>query len=338
MMLPRIDVLIPFHKLDEHLLDAIASCQKSIGVNLRIICINDSGDVIKHSQLGLGDNDLLICTNGKNGYREAINLGIQASTATYVGFLDSDDLTSNDRYARQVNALLSNDLEISTCRVVKMSNAGRELNEFFSLPKPPQFASAELSILFGAYGSDSTLVCSGDFIRSTWEIHRYFPAHLADYGWLMRASLGKKIHFESSVKYYYRMHEGQMSRNTNTVEDWKALYPYWKEWLKNLNQLPKTSQLEISSNVALLLAFPSTLIKLTKAEKNELVRFCKSFQIEARTDDRNSQKAWKDLIDLRLLIGTRSIRYAKPCLLIKITVRALTSISTSNSFRKSTND
>ncbi len=334
----EIDVVIPFHKVDNLLFEAIKSCHESTGINVRLICVNDSNIAVSPKQLGMKSGDLLLTTSGREGYKAALELGVKNSSAPYLGFLDSDDLTSKERFASQVKSLQKNNLRISTCKIVKISSDGREIRDFLSFPKPPQFDSTKLSILFGAYGADSTLVCSGEFVRKTWDSHQNFPSHLADYGWLMKECLGEEIYFENSGKYYYRMHASQMSRKSNLEKDWSWIYPYWIEWLRSLScEYPKTSKLQISSNVALILAFPSSLVRLTKSEKSELISFCKSLKHEINKGSSPEKKVWHSVINIRLLVGTRNIRYANLSMIFKIAFRSMISLRDIDSFRVNKN-
>ena len=339
MSLHLIDVVIPFHIFNSLVVEAIQSCHESVGIEVRIICVNDSGIPVTREELSLRKNDLLVSTSGKVGYTGAISVGVEESTAPFVGFLDSDDLTSSDRFAKQVHRLMSDNLDISSCRIIKITEKGREIKEILSFPKPPQFLGTELSILFGAYGSDSTLVCSGDFLRATWGSHKTFPPHLADYGWMMKECIGMRINFEATANYYYRMHPLQMSRKVNLQSDWVKIYPQWLKLLRSLSGLiPKTSQLAISSNVALLIAFPSSLISLTKSEKEELVEFYRSFQDEIYLKYKGTENDWKNFIDFRMFIGTRRFKHANLEIIVKIVLRVLSNFIARNSFRISKND
>ena len=95
----KVDVLIPFHRIDSYLNAAIASAQASQGVHLRVIAINDSGQEVEKARLGLRAEDLLVKSIFK-GYLGALSTGFANCDADFIAFLDSDDLQDVNKLLR----------------------------------------------------------------------------------------------------------------------------------------------------------------------------------------------------------------------------------------------
>ena len=102
----KVDLLIPFHRIDTYLNAAITSAQASVGVNLRVIAINDSGEEVTKSTLGLRTEDLLVKSILK-GYLGALSTGFANCDADFIAFLDSDDLQEETRLASQIKLIVN---------------------------------------------------------------------------------------------------------------------------------------------------------------------------------------------------------------------------------------
>jgi glycosyltransferase involved in cell wall biosynthesis len=101
---PSVDVIIPFHRVDEFLNQAIDSAQSSQGVRVRVIAINDSGQSVDRAALGLRGTDILTKSKSK-GYLGALSTGFEACQSEYIAFLDSDDLQDSDRLFEQISCM-----------------------------------------------------------------------------------------------------------------------------------------------------------------------------------------------------------------------------------------
>jgi glycosyltransferase involved in cell wall biosynthesis len=337
--LPEIDIVIPFHKIDSALIECIKSCKSSIGIQGKVICVNDSGIDVSIFDLGLGENDKLVSTQGREGYKTALALGVINSTSDFVGFLDSDDLTSPNRFAIQINAMIQQNADLSTCEISKIDSTGRPVSPLLEFPKPPKSPDEKISLLFGAFGADSTMVCKGSILRETWSSHGRFPPHFADYGWFLSECSSIKIIHLANTEYFYRMHSEQMSRKVDSGEYWPIIFPYWQKWLEDLESvIPKTSSLIVNPQVALAIAFPSSLVKLTHIEKKQLRDFSSVFLSEMKVYAPQSFQSWKRVVDFRLFIGTKQIKYMSIAVVIRIITRLLLTIRNGSKFRIIKND
>ena len=304
--IPSIDVVIPFHLIHEYLREAIASALDSYGVKARIILVDDSNEKYPTWLQEISNNENVeIVKNRDKGYLGALETGVRHSKSEYVGFLDSDDLTDPFRFYNQICYMREFDIQICSSKISRIDKSGRILrsqgllgSQFYSLPP-------RIRLLLGAYGSDSTLVLSGKVVRETWHIHREFPPQFADYGFLLNAIANHSFGNCPEGIYYYRTHDFQMSRKESSLDAWEAVFPFWAKLLTDLSQLlPQASRLTINSNVAVALAFPSLLPRLTLLEIKVLRETVKSLVDDLQAISSLSIQDYY-AFQLRLLIAGR---------------------------------
>jgi hypothetical protein len=204
--------------------------------------------------------------------------------------LDSDDLTHPDRIRKQVDLLLNSGADYAAGCLIKFRDSENFKKQTPILGELPQSVASKLLLLFGAHGSDSTIVAKGASIRSTWHFHGHFPSSVADYGWLLSAlNLGHTLVREESALYYYRSHRNQLSRSESLKIGWDSVWPLWIKLKSDSKEtVPSFSQIQISKNVALALAFPAALPKLTMFEHNEMKKAIKAFLLDQQNLDSKS--------------------------------------------------
>jgi len=304
-----IDVIIPFHRLDNYLIAAINSIMSSRNVKIRLIAINDTGNHINRTKLKLSNIDLLIETS-ERGYINALKVGVAASTEKYVAFLDSDDLVHPDKLSKQIEVLNEQNLDFVSCGIQKV-NSKNQLSAFGSLlgVVPKSKNSKELWVL-GSHGADSTILCRGDSLRESWFTHQKFQTHFADYGWALSLPPEMKFGHLEDKFYFYRSHPRQISKSPNLGDSWKMIYPLW---LKNLEaQFPEfLKNRQLSERESLAIAFPASLLRLSRIEIRNLIKFEKT--LLSSLDGRSSHEisTWQKTIARRILIASRgkAIRY-----------------------------
>lgn len=301
---PEVDLVIPFHRFDALLFEALDSARLSVGVNLKLILVNDTGTKIDRDSLGLTSTDLLLDSYG-TGYINALKTGILKSSAPFVAFLDSDDLISHDRLRLQIDCLQSENADFVSCELVKLGFSGPLNHRGKILGELPRAKDRRLLLLLGAHGADSTLLTSGESLRTTWKMHSLYDSTVADFGWLLQAlQKNYKIVHEPKAKYFYRSHPLQLSRNSHVSSAWEAVWPVWEMFRsEQLTYLKKFNSLELSVNVALALVFPSALVDLNIIEIRQLRK-----AIEYLLDDLNNSheldlQHWKRTLWRRYILA-----------------------------------
>ena len=87
--------------------------------NLEIILVDDgspdnSGAIC--DEYAKMDNRIKVIHKKNGGLSDARNVGIEAATGAYLGFVDGDDYIEPEMYQKLYSALVENDAEISICR------------------------------------------------------------------------------------------------------------------------------------------------------------------------------------------------------------------------------
>jgi hypothetical protein len=213
----------------------------------------------------------------------------------------------------QIESLIASDAQIVTGVLKRINAKNQILNAMPILGALPAYADFRELWLLGAHGADSTMVVDGDFIRSTWHSHNLFEKELADFGWILGLK-NLRIVQNLDAHYFYRSHSGQMSRNADTENGWKKLFPLWKEIMKEV--FPNARDLfEIyPEKIWLAIVFPSTLIKLTGSEKKLMIKMTAQF-LEALNSD---SKSWKETLTRRKIIATKRVRISESPVAIRL--------------------
>ncbi len=294
MLNHNIDVIIPFHVINDFLHASINSVKASQKVIVRVIAVNDTGQNITKKDIQLEAEDTLI-TNFGRGYLDAMATGISQIKSEFVGFQDSDDFTDPYRFFNQLKYLQDHNLDLVTGQIIKVDSIGRSTKNKSIFGVLPSSLTPKQRLIFGSYGADSTIVAKSILVKTTWYIHKSFPQNLADYGWLLTILPNINIGHCREGVYYYRSHGTQMSRKTSGEQSWNKLRQLWIQnfisTLKDINydatEIAKT--LENYSKVSLAIAFPSTLPVLDKCERsilgNVITLLTKNLNFEGSEDN-----------------------------------------------------
>jgi len=305
-----IDVVLPFHIINDYLHEAIASVEKSTGVHTRLILVNDtrSGSYLERYPLNIEATEVYTDTPG---YVSALAKGISSSSSEFIGFLDSDDMTSPERFANQIKHLDEAGADLSTGVLRTINSKGKVVPKRPILGKTPTPNEPRELLLLGSHGADSALVGRGDFIRQSWSTHSTFPPSLADFGWFFSLPQSTKVVHTPNAIYYYRSHESQMSRSNRLLLDWSHVYPeYLKHQNSNFSGLRFLNLNEYPPNVIAALVFPSSMPKLTSGQKKALFVARNNIlaSLENRREHRSQISLWRKTLNRRYFIATREIR------------------------------
>jgi glycosyltransferase involved in cell wall biosynthesis len=305
-VIPDVDVIIPFHRNDDFLREAIASAHASIGVRPHLILVNDTGGGIARESLGLSESDSLVM-NRQKGYLGALSTGVTTSTSPYVAFLDSDDLTDPLRLKKQINRLQIDGVDYVSGRLQKFKKFTKSGPRVSPLGVLPNSSDSRLLLFIGAHGADSTIVAKGLSIRKSWKIHASFSSAVADYGWLLSAICqGHTLSHENDAIYYYRSHQGQLSRANSLKEGWLEVWPLWDALrTQEILKLNEFSRLSITSSTALALTFPATLPSLNSTEIKMLKKVIQALLADLMTIDHQVINIWKISLWRRYIIAAK---------------------------------
>jgi hypothetical protein len=133
-------------------------------------------------------------------------------------------------------------------------------------------------------------------------LRNQLPSEFSDYPWLLLLILGnaKYVHLEK-VGYFYRTHPQQISRNSNLHDVWGDIFPIW---LKFFNAHLGVKY-EIHSNLGLLIAFPSSLSKISKNDLRVFRDIKKNIVNNHLSGRRKDRVKFEKLIGIREVVGRR---------------------------------
>lgn len=217
-----IDVLLPFHEVNDYLFQAIESILRSKNVQVHLLLIDDRID--KSVQLILRDNQTLISTPGGIGYYGALNLSKDYLRSDYVALANSDDLVHPSRFSLQVESIMKHSSDISICRIEKFHNFIVSPSKLGTLPRD---LPVSVSNLFGSYGANATWCLTSEYFRKSINFEN---VNMGD--WLLGIRLGLKPKYSVVQKklYFYRQHRRQTTEIHNYhARGLKKIYQPWAE-------------------------------------------------------------------------------------------------------------
>ena len=114
-MCPDVDVILPFNKLDDYLLPAIKSVFASLGVQVRLILVDDRLDS-SDSIPDLPGQNIVILRTAERGYGNAISVGLREVSSEFFALMNADDLVHPNRLNHQIRDLVKTNSELSFLR------------------------------------------------------------------------------------------------------------------------------------------------------------------------------------------------------------------------------
>jgi len=231
-----LDILLPFHRVDNYLEEALDSIHESKSVSFNLIAIDDRPDQSKDisSFFKKFKSHTILSTGGGRGYGKALQVGSLALDAPHTALFNSDDLIHPSRFKLQIEKLIDSELSITALKRVKFDGAhssslsGVMRSNFYH----PIF------LLFGAYGANASWC-----MRKEWWLQNAFFDDLDCLDWRIALSAfpSTKISFISSPLYLYRKHSTQITADRERYRH--RLFPVYEKWV----QLAKSYSLEANS-------------------------------------------------------------------------------------------
>jgi glycosyltransferase involved in cell wall biosynthesis len=169
------------------------------------------------------DEILVVSTGGGTGYNNAILVGIREATAGFVAFQDSDDISHPQRLKKEIDALIDMDADIAYCKMQSINSKDMKLFHYLRNVREPDFLG--YCLLLGSYGANSTWV-----IRDTALKMVDFKRAEQSFDWAiaMKDLVGLQIVYCHEPLYFYRKHEGQMTRDHKYIN--KSLSEIYQIW------------------------------------------------------------------------------------------------------------
>ena len=218
-----LDVIMPFHRGDEFLYEAVKSLVANTAVNFRLIAVDDridQGEDLSRifSQV---KNLELVKTPGGSGYGQALKIGSEYVRADSCALMNSDDVVHPERFIKQLKVL--NDAELVVAKMQRIDKKGKRIpslsGSITSHTYDPCF------LLFGSYGADATWCMRS----SWWKENAFFDTHeCLDWRIGMQTFGNSTIKLLNEKLYFYRKHNQQVTANTSI--DSKLFDPVYLQW------------------------------------------------------------------------------------------------------------
>jgi hypothetical protein len=218
----NIDVLLPFHRNDGLVQDAIDSVLKNQGC--RVILIDDRRK-FERTRVKIPNNNRieLIETTGKIGYGKALELGSKLIQNDFIALMNSDDLVSPDKFKKQMNSL-----ENKLISITGMNKTNLRGQTKTSILGPKEINVYDpIFLMFGAYGANATWM-----MRKEWFEQNFFfdSKDCLDWRIAMRNFKCEEIAYVKENLYIYRQHLNQVTKNRvsenscdEVITEWLAL-------------------------------------------------------------------------------------------------------------------
>jgi len=259
----KVDVLMPYHRVDKFLHKAIKSIQESRNVSIRLILIDDTQGPEKLKSVKFKEylNNLanleieIVITHGV-GYAKALNSIKEKIESPYVALLNSDDFFHPLKIFLQIQKIKIDNSDICIGRIIKRKmfltypSIGLGLNRLDTY-------NTNL-LLLGAYGSDASILVK----RDIWLKYFHYPTEFKSSDWVAAFDIYDKlkISFEPKAIYYYRVHAFQTTKSQYYSDSFNEMFLKWQEYL--------TQKFNVTTNfeTGATLASPSTKISLNKVD------------------------------------------------------------------------
>ena len=132
-----ISVIIPVYNVESYLKRCVDSVRQQTYIDLEIILVDDgstddSGKLCDN--LAAEDNRIRVIHKENGGASSARNTGIDNAKGEYIGFVDSDDIVSEDLYMHLFELLRQNDADLSICGYVERNAIDDKTKSCFDGP------------------------------------------------------------------------------------------------------------------------------------------------------------------------------------------------------------
>lgn len=121
---PLISIIVPVYNVEDYLPECIDSILAQTYKNLEIILVNDgstdnSGKIC--DEYAQKDSRIKVIHKENSGVSSTRNMGIEAASGEYIGFVDSDDTVDSDMYTIMYDAAFKTNSDISVCKFIRFS-------------------------------------------------------------------------------------------------------------------------------------------------------------------------------------------------------------------------
>ena len=269
----QMDLVVPFHKVDEFFIECLNSIESQKDLKLRVIFVDDrktEEDLPAKIKI-LGSKTI---KTGGVGYPKAVRSGLREVESEYAAFLDSDDTMDPYRLRTQLDNLIHTGSSLNYCKIQSVAENGKAAR-----PKLGELNTSNqiLPLLLGSYGANSSWVFDSNLIQNP----NFMTGDYLSIDWITALKLFPhiKTSYTPEYLYYYRKNPAQMTKASNYKKGaFVEVYPYWRD-LAISYDLPGLSFAEAEALAT---------SKLGSSWNVNMTRWLKSYlELVAETDKQN---------------------------------------------------
>lgn len=201
---PLVSVIMPVYNAAPHLAAAIDSILNQSLQDYEFIIINDGSTDDSLAVLSRYQDPKIIIFNQTNqGIVKALNVGLSLAKGKFIARMDADDISTQDRFEKQVNYLESKLLDLCGCQLMVMNEKGW-IYRHVAMPTTADWMAVTLACTVPfAHGS---VMMRRSFLDS--KSLSYLPGLIEDYSlWCSMYEHGAQIGNLNEELYIYREHK-----------------------------------------------------------------------------------------------------------------------------------
>ncbi|TDW47148.1 glycosyltransferase involved in cell wall biosynthesis [Flavobacterium sp. 270] len=202
-----ITVLMPVYNVESFIKESIESVLNQSYSDFELLIIDDgSTDNSVNKILELSDSRIRLIKKDKNlGLIDSLNLGIKLARGKYIARMDGDDISTPNRFQKQLDVLLSDsEIKVCGCWLQRFGNHGKIIKhkEFHDEIVAELLMHCSMSL--GAVMFEKKALENYHFDEN--------KKHVEDYDFWSRVSWASKLYNIQEVLYHYRSHDKQVTK------------------------------------------------------------------------------------------------------------------------------
>jgi glycosyltransferase involved in cell wall biosynthesis len=208
--LNMISVLLATNRIDDYLSEAISSILQQTFPNIQLIIVaNGSGasKITEFIRSEFTDDRLTIIETPIAQLSHALNLALTYAKGDYIARMDADDLANLNRLERQIDFLVSNQLDLVGCDLVLIDACGREIGTRVY----PKGAAISKMLPFSNTFAHNTILAKKEILISARGYNAGFNTEDYDL-WLRLSRTSVKWDNMSERLVLYRIHQNSSQR------------------------------------------------------------------------------------------------------------------------------
>lgn len=249
--LPKVSVVVPIYGVEKYLRQCVDSILSQTLTEIEVILVDDgSPDACPAivDEYAAKDSRVVAIHQPNGGYGKAVNTGIAAATAPYIGIIESDDWIEPDMYETLYKKAVETGVDLvksmfwyydSTAEQDKQNRLYSIKRSFDKMPTTP-FSPSEYPPLLLWHVSLWSNLYKAELLKST-KVKESASASYQDFPFIMEVySKTEKMLFVKHPFVHYRAEEGQGSsctRNDGRLIQFPVMMYHGLEILRQYNLL-----------------------------------------------------------------------------------------------------